>query len=200
MKNHNPLIVSSLIASVILLSQYCLSQTKISTVANENIDKHYVVLEFRAGRVIFADETTKQTAERFSSRNSGVYVAASPGKMLYGSLGSGYSYAELSPQEKDAANGTKPPGAVPKEYTLFQNYPNPFNPSTVITYDVPVTSRVILKVYDVLGREVATLVDGEIEAGHQSVEWNASGVATGMYFYRITAYTFTDTKKLMLVK
>ncbi len=91
---------------------------------------------------------------------------------------------------------------VPLRFALEQNYPNPFNPTTVIRYDVPLSTRVTMKVYDMLGREVATLVDGELEAGHQSVEWNVpqSGIASGVYFYRMQAGTFTETKKLMLLK
>ncbi len=96
---------------------------------------------------------------------------------------------------------------VPSSYALEQNYPNPFNPSTVIRYQLPATGHVTLKIYDMLGREVSTLVDGELEAGHQSVEWTAANVASGVYFYRLQAretggqaVQFTETKKLMLVR
>jgi hypothetical protein len=75
--------------------------------------------------------------------------------------------------------------AAPERFELFQNYPNPFNPSTVIGYQLPVTSWVTLKVFNVLGQEVATLVDGEKAAGHHEEVWNASGFASGMYVYQI---------------
>jgi hypothetical protein len=100
----------------------------------------------------------------------------------------------------------------PKEYSLFQNYPNPFNPSTVIRYTVPnVTlggvegSRVILKIYDVLGREIKTLVNQEQTSGVYEVIWNGDNelgnkVSTGVYFYRIDAGDFVQTKKMMLIK
>jgi hypothetical protein len=97
-------------------------------------------------------------------------------------------------------------GAVPKEFALLQNYPNPFNPSTIISYSLPKASHVTLTVFDVLGRVVATLVDGVQTASNHRVEWNASGISSGMYFYRIHALSedgsgsFTATKKLVLMK
>jgi hypothetical protein len=83
---------------------------------------------------------------------------------------------------------------------LLQNYPNPFNPSTTIKYDLPKDLRVTLKVFNVLGQEVATLVNEEQKAGYRSVEWNAAGVASGVYFYRLDAGSFTSVKKLLLLK
>ncbi len=88
----------------------------------------------------------------------------------------------------------------PNNFALQQNYPNPFNPSTVISYQLPVISKVTLRIYDVLGREVATLVNEEQSAGWKEVEWNASGVASGIYFYRIKAGFFTALKKMTLLK
>ncbi|MBI1808216.1 MAG: T9SS type A sorting domain-containing protein, partial [Ignavibacteria bacterium] len=92
------------------------------------------------------------------------------------------------------------PGALPTGFSLRQNYPNPFNPVTTIRYELPKASHVTLKVYDVLGRVVAVLVDETQEAGEKSVKWNASRFASGMYFYRLKADNFIDTKKLMLMK
>jgi hypothetical protein len=94
---------------------------------------------------------------------------------------------------------------VPKTYALYQNYPNPFNPSTIINYQLPMNSQVTLKVYDVLGREVATLVDGQQNAGVYKANFDGSRFASGVYFYRITAtdnngQRFTAIRKLMLVK
>jgi hypothetical protein len=89
---------------------------------------------------------------------------------------------------------------LPMEYALRQNYPNPFNPSTTIKYDLPKDSRVSLKIYDMLGREVATLVNGDQKAGFKSAEWNATGFASGVYFYRIQASDYVATKKLVLMK
>ncbi len=91
-------------------------------------------------------------------------------------------------------------GEVPASFALSQNYPNPFNPSTTISYQLPVVSDVKLVVYDVLGREVATLVNGVEEPGSKSVVWNATGVASGVYFYRLWAGDFVQTRKLLLLK
>jgi hypothetical protein len=89
---------------------------------------------------------------------------------------------------------------MPRTCNLFQNYPNPFNPSTVICYQLPASILVTLKVYDVLGREVKTLVNERQNAGKHSVQFNAFGLSSGMYFYKIEAGTYRDTKKLLLLK
>ena len=89
---------------------------------------------------------------------------------------------------------------VPVEYQLEQNYPNPFNPSTNIKYSIPEASFVQLKVYDILGNEVATLVNEEQSTGIYRVELDASALPSGVYFYRIQAASFVDTKKMILLK
>jgi len=89
----------------------------------------------------------------------------------------------------------------PSEFILNQNYPNPFNPSTVISYYLPVSSNVSLRVYDLLGREVATLVDEYKPAGIYEVEFFAKGgSASGVYFYKLQAGSFIQTKKMLLLK
>lgn len=85
-------------------------------------------------------------------------------------------------------------------FGLFQNYPNPFNPTTLISYQLPVNSAVVLRVYDLLGREVAKLVDERQSAGTHSVSFNASNLPSGVYFYRLQAGVFSQSKKLLLVK
>lgn len=97
------------------------------------------------------------------------------------------------------------PNMTPESYTLSQNYPNPFNPTTQIKFTLPVDSRVDLKVYDILGREVATLMSDELKAGYYTTEWNGrnnSGVmvSSGIYIYRIVAGKFVQTKKMMMLK
>ncbi|NWG29742.1 MAG: T9SS type A sorting domain-containing protein [Ignavibacteriaceae bacterium] len=88
----------------------------------------------------------------------------------------------------------------PTTFSLEQNYPNPFNPTTKISWQSPVGSHQILKIYDVLGNEVATLVDEYREAGSYSVEFNAGNLTSGMYVYRLSTNNFVDTKKLILLK
>jgi hypothetical protein len=90
--------------------------------------------------------------------------------------------------------------APPASYALSQNYPNPFNPSTTISYQLPTASQVVLKVYDVVGREAATLVSGKQNAGKYDVNFNASQFSSGVYFYRLQAGSFVETKKMLLVK
>lgn len=89
---------------------------------------------------------------------------------------------------------------VPEAYKLGQNYPNPFNPSTTISFSIPKNQIVTLKVYDILGKEVATLVNSELNAGQYNVNLNATNLGSGIYFYTIKAGDFTETKKMMLVK
>ncbi|MHC1736499.1 MAG: T9SS type A sorting domain-containing protein [Ignavibacteriaceae bacterium] len=87
-----------------------------------------------------------------------------------------------------------------REFSLSQNYPNPFNPSTVIAYSIPFKANIILKVYDNLGREVATLVEESKETGKYEVEFNASKLASGVYFYKLQAGNYVSTKKFVLMK
>ena len=88
----------------------------------------------------------------------------------------------------------------PNSYNLAQNYPNPFNPTTTIQYSIPERSSVTLKIYDVLGNELAILVDEEKTAGSYEVNFNASQLASGIYFYKLQAGNFIDTKKMLLMK
>jgi hypothetical protein len=90
--------------------------------------------------------------------------------------------------------------SVSELFHLYQNYPNPFNPSTTISYQAPQGIHVTLRVIDVLGREVATLVDEKREPGTHQVEFDARNLATGMYFYRIQAAQFAETKRMILLR
>src|SRR4030095_11540119 len=98
--------------------------------------------------------------------------------------------------------GIQPPvvNQIPKEFSLAQNYPNPFNPTTNIKFSVPKAGNVKLVVFDVLGKEVTTLVNGFQTAGNYVVDFNASTLSSGVYFYRLEAGDFTATKKMLLVK
>lgn len=98
------------------------------------------------------------------------------------------------------ATGIANATVTPMTYALFQNYPNPFNPTTAIDFQLAAKSRVTLKVFDILGREVETLIDGEMGTGLHQVTFDASKFASGIYFYRIQAGSFTATKKLILLK
>jgi Secretion system C-terminal sorting domain len=91
-------------------------------------------------------------------------------------------------------------GNLPIKFQLHQNYPNPFNPSTTITFSLPHSTNTSLKVFDMLGREVALLVDGYMAAGSHEVHFNATSLASGIYYYKLTSGNFTEVKKMMLVK
>jgi hypothetical protein len=86
------------------------------------------------------------------------------------------------------------------EFNLHQNFPNPFNPATTITYSLPKATHVRLKIYNLLGREVATLVDQQMPAGAHQVAWNAQGVASGVYFYKISAGNYSKSHKMILLQ
>jgi hypothetical protein len=89
---------------------------------------------------------------------------------------------------------------IPREFRLEQNYPNPFNPSTTIQFSIAEGSRVTLRVFDLLGREVIKLVDDEYSPGVYTVTLDAAGLSSGMYIYRIEAGSFVQTKRLVLLK
>ena len=89
---------------------------------------------------------------------------------------------------------------VPSEYKLYQNYPNPFNPRTVIGYSLLKNGNVVLKIYDILGKEVATLVNNKQIPGVYEVTWEASQYPSGIYFYRLISGDFSETKKMLMIK
>ena len=94
--------------------------------------------------------------------------------------------------------------SMPSSFKLLQNYPNPFNPSTTIRFELPLSGFVTLKIYDVIGNEVATLVNDYKPAGNYEVEFNTSNInhhpSSGVYFYQIKAGNFIQTKKMILIK
>jgi len=89
---------------------------------------------------------------------------------------------------------------IPTNYNLNQNYPNPFNPSTKIRYSVPQSSNVVIKVFDILGSEIETLVNEEKTVGTYELTWYAESLPSGIYFYRLQAGSFIETKKMVLIK
>jgi hypothetical protein len=91
-------------------------------------------------------------------------------------------------------------GEQPAIFELRQNYPNPFNPSTQIAFSIPASGLVTLKVFDLLGREVATLVNGQMDAGLHFAQWDAKNTASGRYLYKLEAGGFTQTRGMMLLR
>lgn len=120
---------------------------------------------------------------------------------LCGLNGSGYSFDKVTLVKfSDVTAITPQNGQIPDGFSLSQNYPNPFNPSTKISFSLPAASFVKMAVYDITGREVKNLVNEKMNAGQYEVDFNASGLTSGVYFCRITAGDFTDVKKMMLIK
>jgi hypothetical protein len=89
---------------------------------------------------------------------------------------------------------------TPSEYSLEQNYPNPFNPVTTISYSIKENGLVTMKIFDILGTEVKTLISEEQQSGNYKVEYDASSIASGIYFYTLQAGEFVSTKKMILLK
>ena len=89
---------------------------------------------------------------------------------------------------------------IPKEMRLRNNFPDPFNPATTVEYDLSEDVNVTIKVYDLLGREVATLLDGYEEAGYKKIVFDATTLSSGIYFYKMQAGRFNDVKKMMLLR
>jgi hypothetical protein len=90
--------------------------------------------------------------------------------------------------------------SLPGRFSLSQNYPNPFNPATEFQFTLPQERIVVLKIYDLLGREVSTLINERIPAGNYIARWDATGFASGVYFYRLTAGDFVSAKRMVLMK
>ena len=89
---------------------------------------------------------------------------------------------------------------IPESFKLFQNYPNPFNSSTTIRFKLARSGKVTLKVYNVLGQEIQTLMDSKIEAGEHRVNWQPQNLGSGVYFYRLQTSGLVETRKLILVR
>ena len=170
------------------------------------------------GAFVFALDANQQVSAYGITDQNGNYTIAglTPGSYSISTDKYGYTSTQTSTVSLDynsnftsSASFTMTPTDVTsinsnsgtiQNYKLYQNYPNPFNPTTVIKYSVPIASRVTLKVYNILGSEVATLVNGEKAVGNYSVTFNGSNLASGIYFYQLKAGSFVQTKKLVLMK
>ncbi len=111
-----------------------------------------------------------------------------------------FAITRLTSDDSSVVSVGEPELNVPGSFALQQNYPNPFNPATVITYQLPSPGHVTLKIYDLLGLEVVTLVNEVQDAGVKSITWNASDLPSGLYLYRLTAGNYSATKRMVLIK
>ncbi|HUI28941.1 MAG TPA: T9SS type A sorting domain-containing protein [Candidatus Acidoferrales bacterium] len=179
-----------------------------SSTDTTRLNNNVTVLVIAAGNKIYAGtdtngvflstdygESWEQIDSGLQSRHVFSLAVGSDGYLYAGTHGGGlYKSTNVVASVKGRA------ATLPIRFSLSQNYPNPFNPSTKISYGLPKSSFVTLKIYDVLGREVKTLVDERETAGDHAVTFNAGNLPSGVYFYRMTAGNFAETKKLMVIK
>jgi photosystem II stability/assembly factor-like uncharacterized protein len=172
-----------------------LSSLNVTSIAFNNADK---IFAGTAGGVF----ESSNNGDSWLPLNSGL-TDLSVTSLLCDSLGYLYAATNSSGVFRSigvTTNVEQVQNIIPRTYSLFQNYPNPFNSSTSISYALPKASHVIIKVYDILGREIATLVNEEKNAGSYNAEFNASNLASGIYLYRMQAGNFAETRKLILMK
>jgi len=122
-----------------------------------------------------------------------IYPEGSPPLLLTGMIINGVTYGNI-------VNVDKPKLSFPNKFKLYNNFPNPFNPTTTISFTVSEHSFITLKVYDILGNEVAVLINEEKPAGYYSVEFNAADLPSGIYIYRLTSGNYSSAKKLILLR
>ena len=150
------------------------------------------------GVFLSTNNGTSWTAVNTGLTNTQVRALVVSGTNLFvGTSGDGVWRRPLSEMTTGVKDNHK---QIPTRFVLEQNYPNPFNPSTVISYQLPVNSYVTLKIFDMLGCEVATLVNEEQSAGWKEVQWNASGFASGIYVYRLTADKYNEIRRMIMMK
>jgi hypothetical protein len=142
------------------------------------------------------------TAPDMPTRRFGLRASATGGKIyVIGGMDHWGATALRTVEEYDPEAGTSVYMAgSPKSFRLSQNYPNPFNPTTTIRFDLPKSSFVTLKIFDILGREIITLVNEKRPTGEYAVEWNENGFPNGIYLYRLKAGDYIETRKLVLQK
>ena len=154
-------------------------------------DSTYITIEeTNASTFIFHDETVEL------DHNYTYRIATLSGPPGYSS----HYGNEATAYVPDVLTSVKTESELPSDFSLEQNYPNPFNPSTTINFTIPKSSFVTLKLYDVLGNEVMTLVNSQKSAGNYDVTVNASNLPSGIYFYQLQTNSFTQTKKMVLVR
>lgn len=176
----------------------------------------FVMLLMPASFLYHSEAFAQSSQVAWSSFNQGFGAASSAGTQLCSALGqsvvgsaqntnsqitSGFLVHPLISDTKTAVEEkVQEESQLPTSYELGQNYPNPFNPSTTIAFALPRPSEITLKVFDASGREVATLVEGRLPAGRHEVVLDARPFSSGVYFYRLQAGEFSQTRRLTLVK
>jgi hypothetical protein len=172
---------------------------------------YYISVKYDVKSIIGANVVIPVIKNKFSVTINGVFDPSSPDS-VNAKLKDATCNEFVPGTMKSSMNEESEVGAaVPADFALRQSYPNPFNPSTIIQFELPEASMVKLSVFNILGQEVATLVNGQIDAGYQSVEWNANNargnvLASGLYLYRIdvvgvaSGKEFHDVRKMLLMR
>jgi hypothetical protein len=155
-------------------------------------------------RPIFDDLTTNAfyAGFRLNKQDEGnfIYIAGRPYRFNAAASYTNYDFI-IDNWMVTAPTGVEEDEQItPDKFALLQNYPNPFNPSTKITYNIPQRSNVSLRIYDVLGKEIATLVNEQKEAGTYNIQFDASKLSSGVYIYSIQAGDFLESRKMVLMK
>jgi hypothetical protein len=163
-----------------------------------------------AGDTVWVNGITPFYSTNFGQTWTAVNTAGVPGGSFSKiAIGRGWLFGAVGGPGQHGVYRRVLPGAVAgrereieavASFALEQNYPNPFNLSTVINYQLPLKSYVTMKIFNLLGQETATLVNEKKEAGSYSVRWNAAGVPSGVYFYRLQTGSFIETKRMVLLK
>jgi hypothetical protein len=171
-------------------------------VSNSWFSKYELIAELSADANTFTDTTQKYSEDYYYYIVAvGDEVAANNElKIPAHKLKSNRSYTQTYLFAQKLIVSVNNKNEIPTEYKLEQNYPNPFNPTTTINYSIPKKGIVQLNVYDALGREVATLINKEQSVGNYKIDFNAASLTSGIYFYRLQSGSFTQTKKLILLR
>jgi len=151
-----------------------------------------------SGEKVWLEDTTTSTIV------DTVTFGAMSTTQTWGRVPDGGTWQLLNTITRGTTNGTGTfvnyERTIPHGYALKQNYPNPFNPSTKIQFSIEKTGSTTLTVFDILGKEVATLVNGQLESGMYTVDWNAAGLSSGLYFYKLQCGDKSETRKMILMK
>jgi hypothetical protein len=164
------------------------------------IDAQTAIAVGDSGTILESGDGGLRWTAQLSGTTNPLYAIASAGANRGFSVGEGGTILGPSSGTVTSVQKGAHSHVLPREVALAQNYPNPFNPSTSVSFQLSAVSDVALRIFDLLGREVATLVDGRMEAGTHKVVWNASGFASGVYFYRLQNANSVLTRKLILLR
>ena len=145
-----------------------------------------------------SDGSNPWTATYYATSQRGVGLALASDNSVY--VAGDYMLTVIKYNQTLTSVGEDEIAGVPQEFALSQNYPNPFNPSTTIEYVLPTRSLVSIEIFDILGRRIESLEEGTKPAGNHQATWNASGQSSGIYFYRIKAGDYAETKRMLLLK